>query len=90
MAIFTKQFKNADEYEEWLAFASGRINVLAIENSPTLFGASTKPSGGPVKVRYQTHDRSLAPARSLAQRSIEIVLVAAAFFALFLYLIYKA
>lgn len=85
MAIFTKQFANADEYEEWLAEASGRVNVLSIENSPVSFGSTAQPRGGPVTLRYQTNDRSFAPPRSIVRRTIEVAIIAAIFFALFLY-----
>ena len=37
MAIFTKQFADHDDYEEWLEHASDRINVLSIGNPPTHF-----------------------------------------------------
>jgi hypothetical protein len=89
MAIFTKQFANADDYEEWLAEASGRINVLSIENSPVPFGSTIQQQAGPVTLRYQTYDRSFAPPRSMMRRIVEVALVAAVFFALFLYWIYK-
>jgi hypothetical protein len=85
MAIFTKRFANADEYEDWLAEASGRVNVLSIENSPTAYGSTAQAHGGPVVLRYQTNDRSFAPPRSIARRTIEVVIIAAIFFALFLY-----
>ena len=90
MAIFTKQFANADDYEEWLAEASGRINVLSIENSPAPFGSTIQQKAGPVIIRFQTYDRSFAPPRSMTRRIVEVALVAAVFFALFIYLIYKA
>ena len=35
MAIFTKQFANADEYEKWLQEAGERISVLSITNLPS-------------------------------------------------------
>ena len=87
MAIFTKRFATADEYEEWLAEASGRVNVLSIENSPVSFGSTAQAHGGPVVLRYQTNDRSFAPPRSMARRTIEVAIIAAVFFALFLYFI---
>ena len=87
MAIFTKRFATADEYEEWLAEASGRVNVLSIENSPAPFGSTAQAHGGPVALRYQTNDRSFAPPRSIARRTIEVAIIAAVFFALFLYFI---
>ena len=40
MAIFKKQFADADSYEEWLEKASGRVNVLEIKNAPKIFGSS--------------------------------------------------
>ena len=58
MAIFKKQFADADSYEAWLEKASGRVNVLEIKNAPKIFGSSLQPSNGPVIVRYQTHDKS--------------------------------
>ena len=62
MAIFKKQFADADSYEEWLEKASGRVNVLEIKNAPKIFGSSLQPSNGPVIVRYQTNDKSFGPA----------------------------
>ena len=71
MAIFTKQFANADEYEEWLAEASGRVNVLSIENSPVSFGSTAQPRGGPVdsEVPDQRSSRSLRREASCAEPS---------------------
>ena len=82
MAIFKKQFTNADDYEEWLQAAGSRINVLEIKNSPTIFGSSIQRPGGPVIVKYQTHDRSFAPPSTLAQKNVQAALVAAGFLAL--------
>jgi hypothetical protein len=90
LPIFTKQFATVDKYEEWLEDASGRINVLSIDNAPQLFSASDQKHTGPITIRYQTHDKSLAPHRGMASRIVEIVIVAAAFFAAFLYLISRA
>ncbi len=87
MAIFTKQFADHDDYEEWLEHASDRINVLSIGNPPTIFGSSIVKPGGPVVVKYQTHDKSLAPQRTLTGKAVEVAIVGAAFFALFAYLI---
>ena len=87
MAIFTKQFANTDDYEEWLQKAGERISLLSITNVPTMSGSSTQPSIGPITIKYQTDDRSLAPARSMAAMIAEVVIVGALFFALFLYLI---
>lgn len=87
MAIFTKQFANADHYEE-LHAAGGRITVLAITKAPTPLG-STQPAAGAVTVRYQTNDRELAPAKSMTTMIAEVVVIGELFFALFLYLISK-
>jgi hypothetical protein len=86
MAIFTRQFTSADDYEEWLQHASHRINVLSIDNTPAVFGSSRK-AGAPVVVKYQTTDKSLAPPKGAASKTMEYVIVGAAFFALFAYLI---
>ena len=90
MAIFKKQFTDADEYEEWLQKASDRINVLEIKNSPTIFGSTNQPPTGPVIVRYQTHDRSFGPPRIMANKNVQAALVAAGFLALSLYLMFEA
>lgn len=82
MAIFKKQFTNADDYEQWLEKASGKINVLDIKNSPTIFGSSNQPAGGPVIVRYQTHDKSFIPASTFTNKNVQAALVAAGFLAL--------
>jgi hypothetical protein len=87
MAIFTKQFTDADDYEEWLKYAGDRINVLSIANSPVIFGTTTQRQPGPVIVRYQTRDKSLAPPRGTTGKAIEYAIVVVAFFALFAYLI---
>jgi hypothetical protein len=89
MAIFTKQFANADEYEEWLQKAGERISVLSITNSPALYGSSTQPTTGPIAIRYETDDRSLAPARSRTAMIAQVVIIGVLFFALFVYLISK-
>ncbi len=87
MPIFTKQFANAEEYEEWLHKAGERISLLSIINAPPISGSSTQPSPGPITIKYQTDDRSLAPTGSMMAMIAEIVIVAALFFALFLYVI---
>ena len=90
MAIFTKQFANADDYEDWLKNASNRINVLSISNSPQIFGSSMLPApkpGEPVIVKFQTHDKSFAPPRKFSGKAVQYAAVGAAFFALFAYLV---
>jgi len=87
MAIFTKRFADADEYEEWLAKASGRINVLQIVKPPTVYGSTSLPPAGPVTLKYQTNDKSFAPPRSSTGKVVEYAIVGAAFFALFAYVI---
>lgn len=109
MSVFTKQFVNADEYEEWLRGAGERINVLSITSpaggpiykprqlwirSPSTYPAEPLASegqnaGGAITVKYQTSDRTLAPASSRKLILIQIALVAAGFFALFTYVISK-
>lgn len=89
MAIFTKQFASADDYEDWLKNASNRINVLSISNSPQIFGSSMhipKP-GEPVVVKFQTQDKSFAPPRKVSAKAMQYAAVGAAFFALFAYLV---
>jgi len=86
MAIFTKRFADADEYEEWLEKASGRVNVLSINKSPTIFGSSMQRPNGPVVLKYHTDDKSFAP-RISAGNTMQYVVVGAAFFALFAYVI---
>ncbi|MGH7925022.1 MAG: hypothetical protein ACREQH_10585 [Candidatus Binatus sp.] len=90
MAVFKKQFTDADEYEKWLHKAGGRINVLEIKNSPTIFGTTTQQPSGPVIVRYQTLDRSLAPPTIFLNKNVEAAIVAAGFLALSLYLMFEA
>jgi len=87
MAIFTKRFEDADEYEKWLEKASGRVNVLSISKSPTIFGSSMQRPNGPVVLKYQTDDKSFAPPRISAGNTMQYVVVGAAFFALFAYMI---
>jgi hypothetical protein len=90
MAIFTKQFANADDYEDWLKNASSRINVLSIHNSPQIFGSSMLPApkpGEPVVVKFQTHDKSFAPPKKMSTKAVQYAAVGAAFFALFAYLV---
>jgi hypothetical protein len=86
MAIFTKRFADADEYEQWLAKASGRVNVLSINKSPTIFGSSMQQPNGPVVLKYQTDDKSFAPKISTGN-TMQYLVVGAAFFALFAYMI---
>jgi hypothetical protein len=90
MAIFKKQFADADSYEAWLEKASGRVNVLEIKNAPKIFGSSLQPSNGPVIVRYSTHDKSMAPPSALTSKNVQAALVAAGFLALSLYLMFEA
>ena len=90
MAIFTKKFADADQYEAWLEEASGSINVLSIVNAPRAVSPIDKPPKGPVMVTYQTRNKSFKPARSLAFKILEMTVVAAGFFAGFLWLISKA
>jgi hypothetical protein len=87
MAVFTKRFADADEYEEWLDKANGRVNVLSINKAPTIFGSSSIQPAGPVVLKYHTTDKSLAPAKGAAAKTVEYAIVGAAFFALFAYLI---
>ena len=87
MAIFTKRFADADEYEEWLEKASGRVNVLEIVKPPTIYGSNSIQQSGPVTLRYQTHDRSFHPPKSTNAKVVEYAIVGAAFFALFAYLV---
>lgn len=87
MAIFTKQFPNADEYEKWYQEAKERISVLSITNLPATHGSSTQPTAGPIAIKYKTDDPLLAPARNMTAMVAQVVIVAALFFALFLYLI---
>ena len=87
MAIFTKRFADADEYEEWLEKASGRVNVLEIVKPPTIYGSSGTPKNGPVTLKYQTHDKAFAPPKTKTGTAVEYAIVGAAFFALFAYLI---
>ena len=87
MAIFTKRFSNADEYEEWLEHANAKVNVLEIANPPAIFGSSNRPAGSPVIVKYQTHDKAFAPAKTTSGKVVEYAIVGAAFFALFAYII---
>jgi hypothetical protein len=87
MAIFTRRFADADEYEEWLERASGRVNVLEIVKPPTVYGSNALPPAGPVTLRYQTHDKTFAPPRTSTGKVVEYAIVGAAFFALFAYMI---
>ena len=87
MAIFTKRFADADEYEEWLEKASGRVNVLEIVKQPTIYGSSAIPKNGPITLSYQTHDKTFAPPKSTTGMAVQYALVATAFFAVLAYLI---
>jgi hypothetical protein len=87
MAIFTRRFANADEYEEFLESASGRVNVLEIVKPPTVYGSNALPPAGPVTLRYQTSDKAFAPPKTTKGKVVEYAVVGAAFFALFAYLI---
>jgi hypothetical protein len=87
VAIFTKRFLTVDQYEEWLEQASDRINVLSIDNAP--YGKTIQEHSGPVTVRYQTDDQSLAPPRGVGAKVLQIVVIGAVFFAAFIYLISK-
>ena len=89
LAVFRKQFATGNQYEDWLEEAEGRIILLSITNAPRPFSSAGQEQVGPVTVTYQTRDPSLAPPRSLASRIIQIALVAAVFFAAFLYLTSK-
>jgi hypothetical protein len=109
MSTFTKQFANADEYEEWLLNVGPRINVLSITN-PTgkpiyrqrtlwMKGASNPTDAAPntsgqqasseITVKYQTSDRSLAPAKSTTTTMAEVAIVVAIFFGMFVFAIMK-
>ena len=87
MAIFTKRFANADEYEEWLEKAGGRVNVLKIVKPPTVYGSNSMPAAGPVTLKYQTTDRAFHPQKTTKGKVVEYAVVGAAFFALFAYII---
>jgi len=87
MAIFTRRFADADEYEEWLERASGRVNVLQIVKPPTVYGSNSLPSAGPVTLKYQTQDKAFAPPKTTKGKVVEYAIVGAAFFALFAYMI---
>ena len=89
MAIFTKQFPDSDQYENWLQEAGDRISVLKISNSPPMNGSSTQSTTGPISVTYEIDDESLAPARSRTAIVAQAVIIGALFFALFLFLISK-
>ena len=89
MAIFTRQFASADEYEEWLQNAGERITVLSIANAPAMHGSSAQPATGPIAITYETDDQSLAPAKSRMAMIAQVVVIGVLFFALFLYLISK-
>ncbi|MGB8413914.1 MAG: hypothetical protein WCE23_13915 [Candidatus Binatus sp.] len=89
MAIFTKQFADTDEYEQWLQKAGERISVLSITNAPARDGSSTQPTTAPIGITYETDDQSLAPARSRTTIVVQAVIIGVLFFALFIYLISK-
>ena len=87
MAIFTKQFANADDYEDWLEQASGKVNVLSIVKTPTVYKSSSIKPHESVILKYQTHDKAFAPPRGASGKVMEYAIVGAAFFALFAYMI---
>ncbi len=87
MAIFKKRFATADEYEDWLQQANGRVNVLSINKAPTIYGSSIQQPTGPVILKYQTTDKSFAAPRIVAGRAVEYAIVGAAFFVLVAYVI---
>jgi hypothetical protein len=87
MAVFTKRFANADDYEEWLQQASDRINVLSIDNPPALYGSTMRRRNGHVVVKFHSHDKSFANRFGPGGKTVEYVIVGAAFFALFAYMI---
>jgi hypothetical protein len=109
MSTFTKQFVNADEYEEWLLQVGHRINVLSITNpagaqrvykarpqwlngasNPTEVTASSdQQPGAEITVKYRTSDPSLAPAKTTTTVVAQVSIVAAVFFAVFVYAILK-
>ena len=89
MAIFTRQFASADDYEEWLQNAGERITVLSITNAPAMHGSSAQPTTGPIAITYESDDQSLAPAKSRMVMIAQVVVIGVLFFALFLYLISK-
>jgi len=109
VSIFTKQFVNADEYEQWLRGVGERISVLSITNSaakrvykprqlwirsPRMPSAEPliplgRQAGGSVTVKYQTSDRTLGPATSKNEKLVQIAIVAAIFFALFMFAVSK-
>jgi hypothetical protein len=87
MAIFTKEFANADEYEEWLQEVGERIHVMSITNMPAMHGSTVQWTTGPITVKYETKDPSLAPRKNRVVIIVQIVIVAVVFFALFFYLV---
>jgi hypothetical protein len=87
MAIFTKEFANADEYEEWLQEVGERITVMSITNAPEMHGSTIQWTTGPITVKYETSDPSLAPSKSMAIMIVQMVIIGALFFALFIYLV---
>jgi hypothetical protein len=89
MAIFTRQFADTDQYEQWLEKAGKRISVLSITNAPARDGSSTQPSLAPIGITYDTDDQSLAPARSRTAIVAQVVIIGVFFFAVFLFLISK-
>ena len=70
--------------------ASGRVNVLSISKAPTIYGSTSIPAAGPVVLKYHTTDKSFAPGKGAAAKTIEYAIVGAAFFALFAYLMHRA
>ena len=51
--------------------------------------SSSQQTGGAITVKYQTSDQTLVPAKSKNAIVVQVALVAAAFFALFLFAISK-
>ena len=91
MAIFKKQFADADSYEEWLEKASGRVNVLEIKNAPKIFGSSASAIKRPGHCKVPDPRQVVRCAPSpLASKNVQAALVAAGFFALSLYLMFEA
>ncbi len=93
MSVFTNQFVSAAVYEAWLRRVGERISVLSITNptanSAVPLGSSGQQAGGPIIVKYQTSDRTLGPAMSKNAILVQVAIVAAIFFALFIYAILK-
>ena len=108
MSTFTKQFVNADEYEEWLRRVGERINVLSITNpGQSVFkprqlwirnpgmpeemspSSSAPQAGGAITVKYRTSDKTLVPRTSKNAKMVQVGLIAAACFGLFILAIFE-